>query len=126
VAVLTAVSCAPANLARAAPAPATPAVAKPDEAKPADKPGDKADELKPEEKTSRSAVTIGGRRVDYTAIAGTLVVHPKDAEEEAEAAMAADKPGDKPDKLGPPAAAVSYGAYFATGAATAPPGMFHF
>src|ERR1044071_1727494 len=100
VAVLAAVSCARPNLARAAPPPATTAAAKTDEAKPDAKADAKPDELKPEEKTSRGAVTIGGRRIDYSAVAGTLVVHPKDAEEKAEAAMAAmaDKPGDKADK----------------------------
>src|SRR5689334_4543762 len=93
VAVLVAVSCARPAPARAAPAAAAPAVAKPDDAKP----GDRSDELKPEEKTSRGAVTIGGRRIDYAAVAGTLLVHPKDHEEKAEAAMA-EKPGDKAER----------------------------
>src|SRR5882724_6580538 len=122
VAVLAAVSCAHSSLtsaAPAAPAPA-PAAAKPGDDKPADvKPGDaKPDELKPEEKTSRGTVTIGGRRLEYTAVAGTLVVHPKDAEENP-AEMPGDKGdrGDKSDKgeRTPPAAAMSYVAYFATG-----------
>jgi carboxypeptidase C (cathepsin A) len=123
VAVLAAVSCARPSLARAAPAPATPAVAKPDEAKPDAKADAKPDELKPEEKTSRGAVTIGGRRFDYSAVAGTLVVHPKDAEEKADA-MAAEKAGDKGEKPQPAAAAMSYVAYFATGADSTRPVMF--
>ena len=123
VAVLAAVSCARPNLARAAPPPATTAAAKTDEAKPDAKADAKPDELKPEEKTSRGAVTIGGRRIDYSAVAGTLVVHPKDAEEKLEAMMA-EKPGDKGDKPQPPAAAMSYVAYFATGADSTRPVMF--
>src|ERR1043165_8332750 len=77
VAVLAAVSCARPNIARAAPAPAMSAVVKPADARPGDA---NPDELKAEEKTSRGQVTIGGRRIDYSAVAGTLVVHPKDAE----------------------------------------------
>src|ERR1051325_143359 len=96
VAVLAAVSCARPNLARAAPPPATTAAAKTDEAKPAAKADARPAERRPEERTSRGAVTIGGRRIDYSAVAGTLVVHPKDAEEKLEA-MTAEKPGDKGD-----------------------------
>ena len=127
VAVFTALSCAH-LLARAAPAPAPPAPAAPAASKAADaapgepKPGD----LKPEERTSRGAVTIGGRRIDYTAVAGTLVVRPKGAEDAADAA-----PGERPERPehGPPpppnaAAAMSYVAYFATGADATRPIMF--
>src|SRR5207344_548231 len=73
-AILAALACTRPPLARAAPAPApaTTPDAKPDDAKSSDA---KSEELKPEEKTSTGAVTIGGRRIDYTAIAGTLVVH---------------------------------------------------
>ncbi|MGH2898049.1 MAG: hypothetical protein ACRDMZ_05195, partial [Solirubrobacteraceae bacterium] len=108
--VLAAVSCAHPSAAGAAPAPAAPAAAKPAEAKPAD-----ADELKPEEKTSRGAVTVGGRRIDYTAVAGTLIAHPKDHEEKAEA-MKAAPPGPQGEKPQLAAAAMSYVAYFASGA----------
>jgi carboxypeptidase C (cathepsin A) len=37
----------------------------------------KTEHFKPEEKTSDGSVTIGGRKIDYHAAAGTLVVHPK-------------------------------------------------
>ncbi len=37
----------------------------------------KIEHFKPEEKTSDGSVTIGGRKIDYHAAAGTLVVHPK-------------------------------------------------
>jgi len=121
-AVLVAVSCAYPPAVRAAPTPAAPA-AKPDEAKPGDaRPGDaKPDELKPEEKTSRGSVTVGGRRIDYTAVAGTLVVHPKGAEDNP---PEPPPPGDKGERPVPPAAAMSYVAYFQTGADSTRPVMF--
>jgi carboxypeptidase C (cathepsin A) len=107
--ILAALACAHPPLARAAPAPA-----------PATKPDAKPDgELKPEEKTSTGAVTIGGRRIDYTAIAGTLVVHPRSAEDGHEPPMP-----DKGEKPIPPAAAMSYVAYVASGRDTARPVMF--
>ena len=129
-AVLAAMSCAHPSIARAAPATSPPVAAKTDEGKPdarAEAKDARPDELKPEERTSRGAVTIGGRRIDYTAVAGTLVVHPRNAED-----SPPEPPGDKGDKgdkgdrdkLGPPAAAMSYVAYFATGADPARPVMF--
>ena len=126
IAVLAAVSCAHPAAARAAPAPAAPAAAKPDEGKPGDKPGEtRPDELKPEEKTSRGAVTIGGRRIDYTAVAGTLVVHPKGAEDNPPEPPPGERPdGGKGERPVPPAAAMSYVAYFQTGADTTRPVMF--
>jgi carboxypeptidase C (cathepsin A) len=121
-AALVAVSCAYPPAARAAPTPAAPAAAKPDEAKPGDKPGEaKSDELKPEEKTSRGSVTAGGRRIDYTAIAGTLVVHPKGAEDNPPEPPPGDGKGERPV---PPAAAMSYVAYLQAGADSSRPVMF--
>jgi len=126
-AILAAVSCASLPVARAAPtAPPAPAPAKADDVKPGDP---RPDELKPEDKTSRGAVTIAGRRIDYTAIAGTLVVHPRDPENgppEPGPAERAEpgKPGERPV---PPAAAMSYVAYFQAGQAgqdTTRPVMF--
>jgi carboxypeptidase C (cathepsin A) len=38
----------------------------------------KTQEFKPEQQTSKGSVTIGGNTINYDAIAGTLVVHPKD------------------------------------------------
>jgi carboxypeptidase C (cathepsin A) len=124
-AVLVAVSCAHPTAARGAPATPAPAAARTDEAKPGDaKPGDaRPDELKPEEKTSRGAVTIGGRRIDYTAVAGTLVVHPKGAEDNPPEPPPGDKAADKAAQV-PPAAAMSYVAYFQAGADAARPVMF--
>jgi carboxypeptidase C (cathepsin A) len=40
--------------------------------------GKKFEPFKPEEKVSAGTVTIGGQALSYQAIAGTLVVHPKD------------------------------------------------
>jgi carboxypeptidase C (cathepsin A) len=41
------------------------------------KPPAKIEHLKPEEQTSEGSVTVAGSRIDYQAVAGTLVVHPK-------------------------------------------------
>ncbi|HEX3481832.1 MAG TPA: hypothetical protein VHT91_42760 [Kofleriaceae bacterium] len=122
-AALVALSCAHPAAALAAPTPAAPPAARPDEAKPGEaRPGEaKPDELKPEEKTSRGSVTAGGRRIDYTAIAGTLVVHPRGAEDNP---PEPPPPGDKGERPVPPAAAMSYVAYFQAGADSARPVMF--
>jgi carboxypeptidase C (cathepsin A) len=125
VAVLAAVSCARPSLARAA--PAAPAAQVPAAAKPGDpRPGDlKPDELKPEDKTTRGSVTIGGRRIDYTAVAGTLVVHPKNADETPPEPPPGTDRGERmmPPPI-PPAAAMSYVAYFAAGRDSGHPVMF--
>ena len=73
---------------------------------------------------SQGAVTVEGRRIDYRAVAGTLVVHPKGWDDAAarerrdrddKAASAEDK--DLGDKANPQAeAAMFYVAYFAKGA----------
>jgi carboxypeptidase C (cathepsin A) len=56
--------------------------------------GGKFEPFKPEEKMSTGTVTIGGQSISYQAIAGTLVIHPKDWD---------DVPRDpKTDKNGPP------------------------
>jgi len=121
-AVLSALWCARPDLARAAPV-APPTAPRADEIKADVRPGDaRSEELKPEERHSRGAVTIGGRRIDYAAVAGTLVVHPKGAEDNPpEPPAGGDKPGDK---AAPPAAAMSYVAYFASGGDASRPVMF--
>jgi carboxypeptidase C (cathepsin A) len=86
---------APAKPTAAAPAAATP----PEPAKP--------DELKAEEQKTKGSVTVGGKRIDYTAIAGTLIVKPKDDDEE----PPPNDKGDKPPK--PPEAMMSFVAYVA-------------
>jgi carboxypeptidase C (cathepsin A) len=89
----------------------------PDKADKSDK-SDKADAdgsyFHPEEAGSDGTVTVGGKAIDYHAVVGTLVVHPKDWDD------APQKPdGDKADKdsddksTNPTAeAAMSYVAYF--------------
>src|SRR5271165_2943668 len=41
-------------------------------------PSAKIEHLKPNAQTSDGSVTVAGSRIDYQAIAGTLIVHPKD------------------------------------------------
>ncbi len=82
----------------------------------------------PEEKTSTGSVTVGGQRIDYRAVAGTLVVHPKgwddvsariDTEEPHEGGggdKGSDgKPAHKPVEA---EASIFYAAYFKQGAPT--------
>src|SRR5882762_8301373 len=58
--------------------------------------GGKFQPFKPESSTSNGTVTIGGQSIAYQAIAGTLIVHPKDWD---------DVPRDpKADKASPPPA----------------------
>jgi carboxypeptidase C (cathepsin A) len=64
--------------------------------------------FKPEQQTSKGSVTIEGRRLDYDAYAGTLVVHPKDWDD-----VAQNAPKDE-DKNPRPEASMFYVAYFRT------------
>jgi carboxypeptidase C (cathepsin A) len=106
-------------------APTARAEAKP----PADKPdadkADKADKaapeggyFHPEEGGSDGTVTIGGKAIDYHAVVGTLVVHPKDWDDAPQKPEGGDKDSDKSDDHNPTAeAAMSYVAYFKKGVA---------
>ena len=72
------------------------------------------------EQHSRGSVTVGGRRIAYRAVAGTLVVHGKDWDdvgplEEAAAPAAKDKDDEKPKAE----ASMFYVAYFRDGAPSA-------
>ena len=61
-----------------------------------------------EQQSSKGSVTIGGRRIDYEAVAGTLVVHPKGWDDVPQNA--------DPEAKEPPAeASMFYVAYFAHG-----------
>ena len=81
--------------------------------------------FKPEEKTSEGSVTVAGSRIDYQAMAGTLVVHPKGWDD---AAKTSDKDSGKenqqsqnrPDGQQNPTAEASmfYVAYFKKGIAS--------
>jgi carboxypeptidase C (cathepsin A) len=101
---------------------------KPDEPSMSD--GGKFEPFKPEATTSTGTVTIGAQAIAYQAIAGTLVVHPKDWD---------DVPRDpKTDKGGGPGAAeegadknptaeasMFYVAYFKNGGGTRPVTFFY-
>ncbi|HEY1606617.1 MAG TPA: peptidase S10 [Allosphingosinicella sp.] len=82
--------------------------------------------FQPESVSSDGFVTVEGQRIDYRAIAGTLVVHPKGWDDAAWRARAANPPGEnKPGALGeedknPQAeASMFYVAYFKKGAPSA-------
>jgi carboxypeptidase C (cathepsin A) len=83
----------------------------------ADKPDSAKDGgFKPDSRTSDGSVTIGGRRIDYQAVAGTLVVHPKGWDDVPKSDKEDGKEDD--DDHGPTAeASMFYVAYFAKGAA---------
>jgi carboxypeptidase C (cathepsin A) len=83
--------------------------------KPAGRPDTaKVEPFKPEQQASKGTVAVEGRRIDYDAVAGTLVVHPKDWDDVPQNA-------DKDDKSGPPPeASMFYVAYFAADPKGAP------
>src|ERR1044072_9377004 len=102
--------------------PALPASAadKSETAKPAAAAEDKAKDedrgaiFTPEASETTGSVTVGGRRIDYRAVAGTLVVHPRGWDDTD--ALEQRAKGDK-DKADPKAeASIFYAAYFAKGA----------
>ena len=74
----------------------------------------------PNEQKSRGSVTIGGRKIAYQAVAGTLVIHGKDWDdtEPLEAAASPSKK-DKDDDEPKPEASMFYAAYFKEGAPAA-------
>jgi carboxypeptidase C (cathepsin A) len=72
----------------------------------------KPDGFRPELQTSRGSLSLAGRRLDYEANAGTLVVHLKDWDDVPQNAS-------KEEKIGPAEAAMFYVAYFKTGAPAA-------
>lgn len=74
--------------------------------------------LTADEKTSDGSVDAGGQHVDYQAVAGTLIVHPKGWDDAAKIDGDTDKTSDKAgDDTNPTAeAAMFYVAYFKKGA----------
>ncbi len=89
------------------------------EAKPSSKADDKRpakEFFQPKEVRSTGSVTVGGQPIAYDAVAGTLVIHPKDwSDTDALEADTADK--DDKDKNAPkPEASMFYAAYFKQGA----------
>jgi carboxypeptidase C (cathepsin A) len=79
----------------------------------AEKSAGKPEAFKPEQQTSKGSVTVEGRRFDYDAVAGTLVVHPRDWDDVPQNA-------DRDEKSGPPEASMFYAAYFLADAKGAP------
>ncbi len=115
------VSCASSSLADKPAKPDAPGDAKSDKDKDKDKDGKDAKdvtakslELQPETSTTTGAITANGKRIAYTAVAGTLVVYKRGEDDPPEA--------NEPDeKLKPrTSAAMSYVAYFANGAGAKP------
>ena len=83
-----------------------------DEAPKKDKPDGAPEKFQIEQSRSQGAVSVGGRHLDYEAVAGTLVVHPKDWDDVPQNA-------DKDAKEGPAEASMFYVAYFKKGEAGA-------
>jgi carboxypeptidase C (cathepsin A) len=93
----------------------------------ADKPAEStSDFFKPESSASEGSVAVRGHRIDYQAVAGTLIVHPKgwdDAAKKADADASgkekseADKSDADDDKNPTAEASMFYVAYFKRGAA---------
>ena len=113
IAALLAVQAAPAAAPAAQPpkAEAQKPVAKPE------KPSDPSKPLfQPTEVKSAGSVTVGGRRIPYHAVAGTLVVHSKDWSDTDPIEAAATKKSDKDDDLPKAEASMFYTAYFRDGA----------
>jgi len=75
----------------------------------------------PESATSEGSVTVEGKRIDYRAIAGTIIVHPKGWDDAASRAATGDKDAkDLADDNNPKAeASIFYVAYFKNGAPSA-------
>jgi hypothetical protein len=101
---------APSPAAEAAPKPAEAAAEAPAPAKPI---------FTPSETRSRGSVTVGGRKIAYRAVAGTLVIHGKDWDDTKpleEAASPPKKDKDKDEDEPAPEASMYYAAYFKDGA----------
>jgi carboxypeptidase C (cathepsin A) len=83
--------------------------------------------FRPEAAGSDGSVTVGGQKIDYHAVVGTLVVHPKDWDDAPQKPQGAEKSdkADDGDKNPAAEAAMSYVAYFKKGVAPgARPVMF--
>src|SRR6516164_1822425 len=92
------------------------------------RPPAKIESFKPQEQASEGAVTVDGSRIDYQAVAGTLVVHPRgwddaaktaDNESSKEDQQNTNRPEGAPSNQNPSAeASMFYVAYFRKGAAS--------
>ena len=88
-----------------------------------DKTGPETTELfTPEAVNSEGSVIVEGQKIDYRAVAGTLVVHPKgwdDAAKPEDSGKAGEKTERGPEAGGGPEASMFYTAYFKKGAPAA-------
>jgi carboxypeptidase C (cathepsin A) len=85
--------------------------------------GGKFQPFKPESSSSTGTVTVGGQAISYQAIAGTLVVHPKDWDDVPRDPKADKSPGagDEGEGKNPSAeASMFYVAYFKNGGGSRP------
>jgi carboxypeptidase C (cathepsin A) len=83
--------------------------------------GGKFQPFKPESVSSTGTVTIGGQAISYQAIAGTLVVHPKDWDDVPRDPKPAPGAGDEGEGKNPTAeASMFYVAYFKNGGGSRP------
>ena len=73
--------------------------------------------FEPESSTTEGSVTVEGKRIDYQAVAGTIVVHPKGWDDAAWREKAGSDLGDKKDAKAE--ASMFYVAYFKKGAPSA-------
>ncbi len=73
--------------------------------------------FEPESSTTEGAVTVEGKRIDYKAVAGTIVVHPKGWDDAAWREKSGNDLGDKKDAKAE--ASMFYVAYFKKGAPSA-------
>jgi carboxypeptidase C (cathepsin A) len=74
----------------------------------------------PESSVSDNSVTVEGKRIDYRAVAGTIVVHPKGWDDAAAREHAGDKDKNLGDTANPEAeASIFYVAYFKKGVPSA-------
>jgi carboxypeptidase C (cathepsin A) len=101
----------------AAATPAAPKAENPAAAAPNFDPAAPNSFFEPKEVRSTGSVTVAGRRIPYTAVAGTIVVQPKDWQD-TDKLEARAKTGDDKDKP-KPEASMFYTAYFRNGAPSA-------
>jgi carboxypeptidase C (cathepsin A) len=101
---------APASFVFADAPPKPPAAKAAAAAPPAEPP--RPTQFTPTSSTTDGSVTIGGKRIDYTAVAGTIVVYPKGYDDVPQDHPADVGTGDKPPQI---AASMFYVAYFRKG-----------
>jgi carboxypeptidase C (cathepsin A) len=85
--------------------------------------GGKFEPFKSESVSTTGTVTVGGQAISYQAVAGTLIVHPKDWDDVPRdpKAPASPAPGDEGEGKNPTAeASMFYAAYFKSGPGTRP------